>query len=146
MIGGGKSMSWFSRKRLAQVVLAGALASAALTLSAAPAHANAPYDGRSPGTVSGCGSNYHIGTYANNRITAFNSLAMNGGAWEDYGWVEWRQSRTSSCNGYQWPRLHVEHSITIWGGGWLVLNEQHSSPSFVNLYPQIRPQQINVTV
>lgn len=135
----------FTRKRLV-LALAGAAVTATVALAALPASANAVYDGRSPGSVSGCGSNYHIGTFANNRITAFNSLAPNGGSWEDYGWLEWRQSWTGTCKGYQWPRLHIEHSIYIWGGGWLFLNEQHSSPSFVSIYPQIRPQEVNVSV
>jgi hypothetical protein len=135
-------MSWFSRGRLARLILAGAVVSTLVTVSASPAHANAPLDGVWAGSVPACSSNHHIGTYANNRITAYNSYT---GVQQDYGWFEWRYSSNGNCSGYQWTRLHIEQALYVYGGGWLVMEEWHDNP-FVKVTPWIRPQQIDVTV
>jgi hypothetical protein len=67
-------------------------------------------DGKSPSSVSGCSSNFHIGDYKSNRIKATNQYGT-----VDYGWWEWRYSNTGSCKGYQWVRLHVEYQLPFPG-------------------------------
>ncbi|MBG0568821.1 hypothetical protein [Actinoplanes aureus] len=51
--------------------------------------------------VSGCKHNYRIGRTA--RLVAENGA--------DYGWVEWRASRTGACAGYQWVRMHFSRNL-----------------------------------
>jgi hypothetical protein len=109
----------------------------AVALPAGPASA-ATLDGVWAGSVPACRSNSHIGTYSNNRIKAFNTF---NNTYTDFGWLEWRHSNNGNCNGYQWARLHVEQSIVVWGGGWLIMNERRSDG--VQVSPQIRPQVID---
>jgi hypothetical protein len=136
-------MTWFVRKRIALLAVAGATVLAISALSAVPASANDTYDGRKPSTVSGCGSNYHIGTYAHNRITAWNPLGMSPGQWQDYGWAEWRESRTGSCNGYQWVRLHLERTLAVYAGGYLIMNEHQTAAPNKVIIPWVTPSHLN---
>jgi hypothetical protein len=137
-------MAWFSRRRLVKLAVVGVAVATVSALAIPSASANSRYDGWSPSSVSGCSSNYHIGDFKNNRLTAYNPYAFGGGRWEDYGWIEWRQSWTGNCKGYQWARLHIENQIIIWGGGWLVVNEHQTASPYVTIYPQIKPQEVNV--
>jgi hypothetical protein len=74
----------------------------ALLISGGPASASVSrYHGMWMSQVSGCSSNYRIGKTAR--------LVTDTGV--DYGWVEWRASRTGHCVGYQWVRFHISHSL-----------------------------------
>ncbi|MEU7906389.1 hypothetical protein [Actinoplanes sp. NPDC049118] len=59
------------------------------------------YHGKWVSQVSGCNHNYRIGKTAR--------LVTDTG--KDYGWVEWRASRTKRCAGYQWVRFHFSHDL-----------------------------------
>jgi hypothetical protein len=59
------------------------------------------YHGMQVSKVKGCATNFRIGSTAR--------LKTPTGA--DYGWVEWRASRTSQCVGYQWVRTHLTRDI-----------------------------------
>lgn len=136
-------MAWFSRRRLVRLAVVGVALAAVSALAIPSASANSRYDGWSPRSVSGCGSNYHIGDYKNNRLTVYNPWASGGGEWQDLGWIEWRQSWTGNCKGYQWARLHVEHDIYVANGGWLIVDEHQTASPYVTIYPQIKPQDVN---
>ena len=70
--------------------------------SAGPASASvSKHHGKWAGQVSGCSNNFRIGTVA--RLVAANGV--------DYGWVEWRASRTGQCAGYQWVRMHFTKNL-----------------------------------
>lgn len=59
------------------------------------------YHGMQVSKVKGCATNFRIGSTAR--------LKTPTGA--DYGWVEWRASRTNHCAGYQWIRMHLTRDI-----------------------------------
>ena len=91
-----------TKRTFVSIALAVIIAATALVLAAAPASAStSKYHGRWSGQVSGCNSNYRIGKTAR--------LVTDTGT--DYGWVEWRASRTGHCAGYQWVRFHVSRSL-----------------------------------
>ncbi|WP_436528328.1 hypothetical protein [Actinoplanes sp. HUAS TT8] len=84
-----------------------ALLSAALVAAVVLAFGNSAYasvseyHGMQVSKVRGCATNFRIGSTAR--------LKTPTGA--DYGWVEWRASRTSHCAGYQWVRMHLTRDI-----------------------------------
>ena len=96
-------ISAFTRARgIVSIALAATIAAAAVFLGASPAAASvSKYHGMWSSQVSGCSSNYRIGKTAR--------LITDTGA--DYGWVEWRASRTGHCAGYQWVRFHFSRSL-----------------------------------
>ncbi|MBG0568823.1 hypothetical protein [Actinoplanes aureus] len=72
-----------------------------LLLSGPASASTSRYHGKWMSRVAGCETNYRIGKTA--RLTTTTSA--------DYGWVEWRASRTGKCAGYQWIRLHLARDV-----------------------------------
>ena len=128
-------MPWFSQMRWGQVALMAAVTTSVWTI--APRSANAA-NGSLPSSVSGCSSNFHIGTYSSNRIKTSNPVNTN---LKDYGWWEWRYSNTGSCRGYQWVRLHIEQSlvISVEDGGYLKTDYWQMDNSSTHYYFTIKP-------
>jgi hypothetical protein len=135
-------MSLASQKGRAQIVIMSAIAAAAWTTVPRSANAATHY-GALPSSVSGCSSNFHIGTYTSNRIKAYNNFT---GETEDYGWFEWRYSNTGECRGHQWVRLHIERPLDIWGGGLFYTRYWKTNNVNVNYYYPIQPSLVNVTI
>jgi hypothetical protein len=122
-------MSWFSQRRWAQIVILTAAASGAGVL--APRSAQAVSTGNSPSSVSGCSSNFHIGSYSSNRITAVDSRGLSN----DFGWFEWRYSNTGACKGHQWVRLHVESRIPFEDNYFYTKYWRTNDPSLTFYFP-----------
>jgi hypothetical protein len=97
-------------------------------------------DGKSPSSVSGCSSNFHIGDYSSNRIKATNRYAT-----DDFGWWEWRYSNTGSCKGYQWVRLHVE-SLLAFPGTYLSTRYWRTNAPNNFIYTAVKPSVVNGTI
>ena len=75
---------------------------AAVLLVSSPAQASvSKHHGKWVSQVSGCAANFRIGKTAR--------LVTETGV--DFGWVEWRASRTRSCAGYQWVRMHFTRDV-----------------------------------
>lgn len=103
---------------------------------------NGTYDGRNPSSVSGCSSNFHIGSYSSNRIRVFNRFT---GGTDDYGWWEWRYSNTGSCSGYQWVRLHIEKTLAI-SGTYLSTRYWRTNAPNTFFFYAVNPTDVNVRV
>lgn len=87
--------------RVVSAALASMLAAAVLLVGTPASASVSKHHGKWMGQVSGCKSNFRIGKTAR--------LVNDKGA--DFGWVEWRASRTRSCAGYQWVRLHLNRDF-----------------------------------
>ncbi|MFC7530171.1 hypothetical protein [Actinoplanes sp. GCM10030250] len=86
----------------ARGLFAAVLVVLAVLVVASPASASvSKHHGKWASQVAGCQSNFRIGKTA--RLIAGNGA--------DYGWVEWRASRTGACAGYQWVRLHFTRNL-----------------------------------
>ncbi|MFI1996735.1 hypothetical protein [Actinoplanes sp. NPDC020271] len=85
------------------MMLSGAVLIATVVLGFGnPTYASASrYHGIAPSTVKGCATNLRIGS----------TVRLKTPIDVDYGWVEWRASRTSHCAGYQWSRMYLTRDI-----------------------------------
>jgi hypothetical protein len=128
-------MPWFSQMRCGHVALVTAVTTSGWMVAPRPANAA---NGSLPSSVSGCSSNFHIGTYSSNRIKTTNP---DNKTVTDYGWWEWRYSNTGSCRGYQWVRLHIEHNlaISVEDGGYLKTDYWRTDNSSTQYYFTITP-------
>jgi hypothetical protein len=78
------------------------VAALGIAVAAAPAEASvSKYHGKWPSQVTGCSKNFRIGKTA--RLKTPKRI--------DFGWVEWRASRTKKCAGYQWVRFHFTRDV-----------------------------------
>ena len=87
--------------RFVSAVLVAALTAATLVISEPAAASVSQYHGKWAGQVSGCKANFRIGETAR--------LVTDAG--KDFGWIEWRASRTGNCAGYQWVRVHLSRDF-----------------------------------
>lgn len=89
------------RTILMAVITAAAVGIGVLMVTSPASASVSKYHGKWMSQVSGCTSNYRIGKTA--RLVAENGA--------DYGWAEWRASRTGACAGYQWVRMHFTRNL-----------------------------------
>ncbi|MBO3736680.1 hypothetical protein [Actinoplanes flavus] len=91
-----------SRKTILMAVVTAVAVGIGVLVVSGPASASvSKHHGKWMSQVAGCKSNFRIGKTAR-------MVAENGA---DYGWVEWRASRTGACAGYQWVRLHFTRNL-----------------------------------
>jgi hypothetical protein len=91
-----------SRRTILMAVITAVAVGIGVLVATSPASASvSKHHGKWMSQVSGCKSNYRIGKTA--RLVAENGA--------DYGWVEWRASRTGACAGYQWVRMHFTRNL-----------------------------------